>query len=317
MMSSISTNTRKRDFLSITDLDPAELRALLTLAGRIKRGEVQPDLSGKTLVLLFEKPSLRTRVSFEVGMQQMGGISLSMGPQEVGLNTREPAADVAQVLSRYAEVIAARVNDHRSLEDLAAHASIPVINALSDLEHPCQTLADLLTILEHKERLNDLTVAYIGDGNNVAASLAFGCALVGAHFHMASPEGYELSEEVAARARSIAVVSGWEVEQVRHPLEAVRGADVVYTDVWTSMGHEAEREARLTAFQGYQVTPEVVELAREGAIFMHDLPAHPGEEIAEGMLEHPQSVVFDQAENRLHTQKAVLAYLLGAVELPR
>ena len=315
-MSSISI-TKKRDLLSIADLDATELLGLLDIARDIKAGKLTPDLSGKSLVLLLEKPSLRTRVSFELGMRQLGGTSLSMGPEEVGLNTREPAADVAHVLSRYADIIAARVNDHSSLLELSANSSIPVINALSDLEHPCQILADLLTILEHKEHLNDLTVAFIGDGNNVAASLALGCALVGAHFHIASPEGYELPDEVNAAAREIAVIDGWEAEQVRHPLEAVRGADVVYTDVWTSMGQDAEREQRLKAFQGYQVTPEVVELARNEAIFMHDLPAHPGEEIEPGMLEHSQSVVFDQAENRLHAQKAVLAYLLGAVDLPR
>jgi ornithine carbamoyltransferase len=301
----------------MADLRPEEVMGLLRLAIGLKTGKTKADASGKSFVLLLEKPSLRTRVTFELAMRQIGGTSLSLLPQEVGLGNREPAADVARVLSRYVDIIAARVFAHRTLEELASAASVPVINALSDLEHPCQTLADLLTVLEHKERLEDVTFAYIGDGNNVAASLALGCALVGAHFHIASPKGYDLPAEILAKAREIAVKPGWEAEQSRHPLDAVRKADVVYTDVWTSMGQEAETEARRKAFQGFQVTPEVVELADEGAVFMHDLPAHPGEEIEPGMLDHPQSVVFDPVENRLHAQKAVLAWLLGIAGLPR
>ncbi len=303
----------RRHFLSIADLTSDEVRAVLDAATAIREGELRPDLTGRSLVLLLEKPSLRTRVSFELGMRKMGGHSLSMLPQEVGLGGREPPEDVARVLSRYADVIAARVNSHQTLVDLSSAADVPVINALSDIEHPCQILADLQAIREHFGALEGLTIAFIGDGNNVAASLALGCALVGATFRIASPVGYELPGDIVAQATTLVGHEGHPPQLLLKPEDAVEGADVVYTDVWASMGQEAEREQRARDFSGYQVTPHLMELADPKAVFMHDLPAHVGEEISEGMLTHPQSIVFNQAENRMHAQAALMAMLLGAI----
>ena len=303
----------RRHFLSLADLTSNEVYAVLDAATAIRTGELRPDLSGLSLVLLLEKPSLRTRVSFELGMRKMGGHSLSMLPQEVGLGGREPPEDVARVLSRYADVIAARVNSHDTLVELANAADVPVINALSDIEHPCQILADLQAIREHFGTLKDLTIAFIGDGNNVAASLALGCALVGATFRIASPVGYELPVDIVAQATRLAGQEGNAPQLFVKPEDAVEGADVVYTDVWASMGQEAEREQRARDFSGYQVNPHLMELADPKAVFMHDLPAHEGEEISEGMLTHPQSIVFNQAENRMHAQAALIAMLLGAI----
>lgn len=311
-MTAVEATTR-RHFLSLADLSPDEVRTVLDAATAIRTGELRPDLSGSSLVLLLEKPSLRTRVSFELGMRKMGGHSLSMLPQEVGLGGREPPEDVARVLSRYADVIAARVNSHKTLVDLANAADVPVINALSDVEHPCQILADLQAIREHFGTLEDLTIAFIGDGNNVAASLALGCALVGASFRIASPSGYELPQDIVAQATKLAGQEGHAPQLLQRPEDAVDGADVVYTDVWASMGQEAEHEQRARDFRGYQVTPHLMELAAPKAVFMHDLPAHEGEEISEGMLTHPQSIVFNQAENRMHAQAALMAMLLGAI----
>ena len=303
----------RRHFLSIADLTADEVRDVLDAATAIREGELRPDLTGRSLVLLLEKPSLRTRVSFELGMRKMGGHSLSMLPQEVGLGGREPPEDVARVLSRYADVIAARVNSHQTLVDLSTAADVPVINALSDIEHPCQILADLQAIREHFGTLEGLTIAFIGDGNNVAASLALGCALVGSTFRIASPVGYELPGDIVAQATTLAGQEGHPPQLLLKPEDAVEGADIVYTDVWASMGQEAEREQRARDFRGYQVTPHLMELADPKAVFMHDLPAHVGEEISEGMLTHPQSIVFNQAENRMHAQAALMATLLGAI----
>ena len=305
-----------RDFLSMADLAAVEVQAVLDAAIAIRTGELRPDVRGRSLVLLLEKPSLRTRVSFELGMRKMGGHSLSMLPQEIGIGGREPPEDVARVLSRYADVIAARVNTHQTLVDLANSADVPVINALSDIEHPCQTLADLQTIREHKGGLQGVTVAFIGDGNNVAASLGLGCALVGAKFRIASPIGYELPRDIVRQATALAGDGGTGPELFIEPRDAVNGADVVYTDVWASMGQETEREQRARDFQGHQVSPQLMELARPDAVFMHDLPAHRGEEISEQMIEHPRSIVFDQAENRMHAQAALIAMLLGAIPFP-
>ena len=305
-----------RDFLSMADLTAVGVQAVLDAAIAIRTGELRPDLRGRSLVLLLEKPSLRTRVSFELGMRKMGGHSLSMLPQEIGIGGREPPEDVARVLSRYADVIAARVNAHQTLVDLANSADVPVINALSDIEHPCQTLADLQTIREHKGGLQGVTVAFIGDGNNVAASLAIGCALVGAKFRIASPIRYELPREIVRQATALASDGGTGPELFVEPRDAVDSADVVYTDVWASMGQETEREQRARDFQGHQVSPQLMELARPDAVFMHDLPAHRGEEISEQMIEHPRSIVFDQAENRMHAQAALIAMLLGAIPFP-
>lgn len=276
----------------------------------MKQEDARVLLAGKTLVLLFEKPSLRTRLSFDLAMYQLGGHAVYLSPEEVGLGKREAVADVARVLSRYVDGIAARTFSHRTLLTLAQHSSVPVINALSDTEHPCQALADLLTIFEKKGRLAGLTLAFIGDGNNVANSLLLAAALTGMNFCIASPPGYEIKTEILERGRKFAALSGSQIWLTDKPQEAVRGSDVVYTDVWTSMGQEAEAEKRRIVFCGYQVDNELLSLAKGDAIFMHPLPAHHGEEISQDLLDSPQSVVFDQAENRLHLQKALLAKML-------
>jgi len=300
-----------RHLISVADLSPRDVQRVVDVALQTKNGQSVSILGGKTLALLFEKPSLRTRVSFDVAMQQLGGHTLYLSPAEVDLGEREPVADVARVLSRYVDAIAARTFKHETVEELARWADVPVINALSDGEHPCQTLADLLTIYEKKGRWRGLVLSFVGDGNNVARSLMLGSAMVGMDFRIASPQGYSLSKALVDRAESLAVASGAAVVCLESPQEAVRGADVVYTDVWASMGQEEEQAERMRAFSGYQVNAELLALASPDAIVMHDLPAHRGEEIADEVIEGPQSVVFDQAENRLHAQKAVLALILG------
>jgi len=300
----------KRDLLSVSDLGRAEIEQLIEQALIMKRGDTLCLLSGKTLALLFEKPSLRTRVSFELAMSQLGGHAIYLSPEEVGLGRREAIPDVARVLSRYVNCIAARTFSHQTLLTLAEHSSVPVINALSDLEHPCQALADLLTIYEKKGKLTGLTLAFIGDGNNVANSLLFAASLTGMNFCIASPPGYEIKKEVLNQGRELATSSGSKIQLNSEPGEAARNADIVYTDVWTSMGQEAEAEKRRLAFSGYQVNAKLLSLAKGDALFMHPLPAHHGEEISVGLLDSPQSVVFDQAENRLHLQKALLAKIL-------
>ena len=301
----------KRDFLSITDLSPQEVTDLILRAGKLKGGVQGRPLAGKSVAMLFEKPSLRTRVSFDVAVHQLGGHPIYLSGDEVGLGGREAVSDVARVLSRYVDLVVARTYSHQTLQELAAYASVPVVNALSDVEHPCQALADILTMNEHTTALAGLRIAYIGDRNNVAASLALAASSVGASFVIASPPGYELPSDVVRRAEALAVGSATAIDQVTRPEEAVEGADVVYTDVWVSMGQEAETEKRLKEFQGYQVSPSLMERAKPGAIFMHPLPAHRGEEVSEDMLDYPRSVVFDQAENRLHAQKAILELLMG------
>jgi ornithine carbamoyltransferase len=306
---------RGRDLLSITELSPEELDMLIQTALSMKRDGSPPVLEGKTIAMLFEKPSLRTRVSFEVGMKQLGGSAIYLSQSEVGLGQREPVKDVARVLSRYVSAIVARTYAQQTLYELADAADVPVVNALSDDEHPCQALADLLTIREHKGRLNSLRIAFIGDGNNVAASLAVAAGLAGAGFVIASPEGYSLPSPVVNTARDWARKTGADIEAVVAPEEAVKNADVVYTDVWTSMGQEASYRQRLEAFGGYQVDAKLMALARPDAIFMHDLPAHRGEEVVDEVMEGSQSVIFDQAENRLHAQKALLAVLMAGEAL--
>jgi ornithine carbamoyltransferase len=291
------------DLISIADLTSKDIQNLIKSAIELKQGGKRPLLEGRTLALIFEKPSLRTRVSFDVAMSQLGGHALMLSPAEVGLGQREPIADVARVLSRYVDGIVARTFAHQSVALLAKYATVPVINGLSDEEHPCQVLSDLLTIYEKKGGLDGLTISYIGDANNVANSLLLACSLVGIDFRIASPKGYGPKDRILAQARKTMVTED--------PREAVKGTDVVYTDVWTSMGQEAEAERRRAAFAGYQVNEELLSVAKRDAIFMHPLPAHHGEEIAEGILDAPQSVVFDQAENRLHMQKAILVELLG------
>jgi ornithine carbamoyltransferase len=295
-----------KDLISITDVNSDEIQHLIKSAVDLKKGGRKLLLEGKTLALLFEKPSLRTRVSFDVAMSQLGGHAIYLSQAEVGLGEREPIADAARVLSRYVDGIVARTFAHHSVALLAKHASVPVINGLSDGEHPCQILSDLLTIHEKKGKLKGLTVAYIGDANNVANSLLLACSLVGVEFRISSPVGYELQDEVLTRAQKI----GGQITLTVDPKEAAKDADVLYTDVWTSMGQEAEAERRRAAFARYQVNEELLSLAKSDVIFMHPLPAHYGEEIAEGLLESPHSVVFDQAENRLHMQKSILSKLL-------
>jgi ornithine carbamoyltransferase len=307
---------RGRDLLSISDLSPDELDMLLRTALSMKRDGTPQALAGKTIAMLFEKPSLRTRVSFEVGMKQLGGSAIYLSQAEVGLGQREPVKDVARVLSRYVSGIVARTYAQQTLYELAEAADVPVVNALSDDEHPCQALADLLTIVEKKGRLDGVRLAFIGDGNNVAASLAVALALAGANFAIASPDGYTLPEGVVSAAQNWAQKSGGSIELVTAPEEAVRNADVVYTDVWTSMGQEAAYRARTEAFQEYRVDEALMSLARPDAIFMHDLPAHRGEEVMDEVIEGAQSVVFDQAENRLHAQKALLAAIMAGEAIP-
>ncbi|MDO8615436.1 MAG: ornithine carbamoyltransferase [Dehalococcoidia bacterium] len=302
---------RGRDLISITDLSTPEIGLVLDTAMAFKDAGRQPLLAGRTLALVFEKPSLRTRVSFHVAMRQLGGDCIYLSPPEVGLGQRETPADVARVLSRYVDCVAARTFATETVAELARYADVPVINALSDSEHPCQALADLLTIREKKGGLRGVTVAFIGDGNNVANSLCLAAALSGMHFRIASPGGYEMADPVLRKAEALAAGSGASVELSAGPEEAVAGADVVYTDVWASMGQEREAGARREDFAGYTVDAKLMSRARPDAIFMHDLPAHRGEEVTAEVIDGPQSVVFDQAENRMHAQKAVLALLLG------
>ena len=299
-----------KNLLSVADLTPEDTLRIIDTAVDMKKQGMKSILAGRTLALLFEKPSLRTRVSFDVAMHQLGGHSVYLSHSEVGLGSRESISDVARTLSRYVNIIAARTFTHAALVSLAEHAGVPVINALSDKEHPCQALADLLTIYEKKGKLVGLTVAYVGDGNNVAGSLLIASALAGVNFKIASPEGYKVSDEVVDIGRGLAQNSA-RILLVERPEAAAEGSDVVYTDVWTSMGQEAEANNRRKAFAGYQVTAELLSLAAPDAILMHPLPAHHDEEISPGLIDSPQSVVFDQAENRLHVQKAILAELLG------
>ncbi len=296
-----------RNFLSVADLSPHEIGLSIDSAIRMKGGESTKPLDGMTVATLFEKPSLRTRVSFEIGIRQLGGDCVNLGASEVGLGVREPVADVARVLDRWVDIIVVRVNSHDSLLEFAEYANAPIVNALSDLEHPCQAMADIMTIQEHRGELRGQRVAYIGDGNNTAASLAIACASVGADFVIAAPPDYQIPtpawEEANRRASESQSKVGW----VELPQQAARGADVVYTDTWVSMGQDDETEVRLEAFKEYQVNEELMSYAKPDALFMHDLPAYEGKEIAPGMIDHPRSVVFDQAENRLHAQKAILA----------
>jgi len=302
---------RSRDLLSIVDITAEEVRYLIDRAYELKREVVSPILTGKSIALIFEKPSLRTRVSFDVAINELGGNAVYLGGQEVGIGSREPVRDIAKVLSGYVSAIIARTFSHDTLDELAAAASIPVINALSDYEHPCQALADLLTIYEKKGRLDGVKIAFIGDGNNVANSLAFAALSVGASFTISSPLGYGLSPKVLEQCNRLSSLGGGSFNLATNPNQAVNGADVVYTDVWTSMGQEKEASVRRKEFAAYQVNEDMLSRASETAIFMHPLPAHPGEEVSAGLLDDPRSVVFDQAENRLHAQKAILVEILS------
>ncbi len=304
-----------KHFLTIADLSADEVWQVLSLARELKEewqgGGNKPILKDKTLGMVFQKPSLRTRVSFEMGMIHLGGQALYIAPDEIKLGVRESVPDVARVLSRYVDGIMARVFSHRHIEELAAYSRVPIINGLSDYNHPCQALADFLTIWEKQGKLQGLKLAYVGDGNNVAVSLLFAATKVGMDIALASPEGYELNDDVVELGQEFAAQSGSKVELVRDPAAAVRGADVIYTDAWTSMGQEEETERRLKVFPPYQVNAALVAQAKPDVIVMHCLPAHRGQEITDEVADGPHSVLFDQAENRMHAQKAVLALLMS------
>lgn len=304
----------KRDFLSLQDITNAEMQHLLDMALKFKanKGQLTNDLAGKAVGLLFQKPSNRTRVSFEIAVWQLGGKCLYLSPQEIDLGKRETVSDVAKTLSRYLDCIVARTFTHADVVELAKCADAVIINGLSDLSHPCQGLADILTIKEKLGKDKKAKVAYIGDGNNVCHSLMLGCVKVGYDIHVAAPKKYEPAAQVLKIAQKIGKETGAKVVITNDPKEAVADADVIYSDVWVSMGQESEDKKRKKDFQGFQVNKALVKGARKNYIFMHCLPAHRGLEVTADVIDGPNSVVFDQAENRLHAQKAILSFLLGA-----
>jgi ornithine carbamoyltransferase len=307
----MAVNMRGKSLASLYDLTREEMEQIFKTSELLKlqslRGQDHPLLKGKTLAMIFEKPSTRTRVSFEVGMWQLGGYALYLSSSDLQLGRGETIGDTAQVLSRYVQGIMARVFAHQTILDLVKYSRVPVINGLSDFSHPCQGLADLFTVYEKKGRLEGLRLAYVGDGNNVAHSLLYGCSKMGMTVVLGCPKGYEPDPKVVAQAKEESKRTGGEVKVVQDPREAVKGADVVYTDVWASMGKEKEREERIRVLKPYQVNPELVKEAKEDYIFMHCLPAHRGEEVVNEVADSKNSVIFDQAENRMHTQKAVMA----------
>jgi len=313
----VSACGRLPDLRGITDLSAPQAAALITVARILKEtGRRAPTahrhlLPGRTLAALFEKPSLRTRTTFDVGMFQMGGHTVSLTGKEVGLGSREPARDIARNLDRWVDGIAARVFQHSTIQELAAAGRVPVINALCDLEHPCQALADLLTVWERLGSVAGQTIVYLGDGNNVAHSLLLLGTLLGAEMRFCGPPEHQPHPGILAACSESALASGGSIVTTDDPVEACEGADVLYTDVWTSMGQEAEAAQRISRFQPYQVNDELMSLAAPGAVFLHCLPAHRDEEVTDSVMESPASAVFDQSENRLHAQKAVLAVLLS------
>ncbi len=304
-----------KDFISLHDLSKEEITKLLELAIKLKaetkKGIAHPILAGKTLGMIFTKSSTRTRVSFEVGMTQLGGYPLFLSSNDIQLGRGETIYDTAKVLERYLDGIMIRTFAHSDVLELAMHADIPVINALTDLLHPCQVLADLQTIYEHKGTLEGLKFAYIGDGNNMAHSIMYGCAKMGLNCAIATPEGYEPNAEVCENARADAKFSGSELIITQDPVDAIKNADIVYTDTWVSMGQEAEKAERLKTFMPYQIDSTLFANAKKDAIFMHCLPAYRGFEVTADVIDGANSVIFDEAENRLHAQKAILATLMG------
>ena len=301
---------KTKDLLSVADLTASETDDLINKAFKIKREGAGQPLCEKALALIFEKPSLRTRVSFELAIQQLGGFCIYLSPDEIGLGKREAVADVAQVLGRFVHGLIARTFSHQTIQSLAQFSSIPVINALSDWEHPCQALADILTIYEKKGQLQGLSLAYIGDGNNVANSLLLACSQTGMNFQIASPPGYELQKEILQTARNIAASTGSEITLTHDPKQSAKDADIIYTDVWTSMGQEAEAIKRRTDFSGYQINSNLLSLAKKEVIFMHPLPANRGQEVVNEVIDGDASIVWEQAKNKLHVAKAVLNFLL-------
>ena len=310
----MAVNMKGKSLISINDLSLEEIWEIFELSSLLKlkliSGEQHHLLKGKTLGMIFSKPSTRTRVSFEVGIYQLGGIGMYFGPGDLQLKRSESIPDTAKVLSRYLSGIMIRTFDHQDVVDLAKHASIPVINGLTDLLHPCQVLTDLFTILEKKRTLKGLKLAYVGDGNNMAHSLLHGCSKVGMNISIASPEGYKPQKQIVDNALKNAKSSGSKIEIVDDPVKAVMDADIIYTDVWASMGQESESEKRKNIFKGYQVNSDLVKHAKEDYLFMHCLPAHRGDEVTNEVADSPNSVIFDEAENRLHVQKAVMALLM-------
>ena len=299
-----------RDLVSLQDLSKEEINEILTLTDSLKHKKSGScELKGKSVALVFQKPSNRTRVSFEVGISQLGGNCIYLGPDEISLGVRESTADVSKTLSRYLDAIVARTHTHEDIVSLTKNSSVPVINGLSDLFHPCQGLTDLYSIKENFGTTDGLTVAYIGDGNNVCHSLLLGCAKIGINMNIATPNGYEPNITIMNLAESIAQMSGAKIMLTGDPKIAAENADVLYGDVWVSMGQEEESKKRLKNFSGFQINEELADLAKENYIFMHCLPAHRGQEVSEGVIDGPHSIVFDQAENRLHTQKAILIFL--------
>jgi len=303
---------KKKDFISIADLTREEIFEIFdltrTLKEKTKKRQPHHLLAGYSLAMIFAKPSTRTRVSFETGIFQLGGYGLYLAPQDIGFGQREAVKDIARVLSRYNDLIMARTFAHSDIEELAAYATVPVINGLTDYNHPCQIMADAFTILEHKGHLDNLKIVYIGDGNNIAHSWINFAARVPLHLVISTPRNYQPDEKTLSRAREAGLSK---IELTSDPIEAVTDADVVYTDVWASMGQEAEAEARRQIFKPYQVNGELMRHAKPDAVVMHCLPAHRGEEITDEVLESPQSIVFDEAENRMHVQKAIMVKLAG------
>ena len=307
----MAVNMKGKDLISIHDLSREEVEQILEtsqiLKMKQKLGEIYHPLKGKTLGMIFQKSSTRTRVSFEVGMWQLGGYALFLSANDLQLNRGETIADTARNLSRYLDGIMIRTFSHQDVVDLAEYSSVPVINGLTDLLHPCQVLADLFTIKEKKQNLKGLKLVYIGDGNNMAHSLMFGGAKMGMHVVICSPSGFEPDPEITRLSRVDASKSGATINIEDDPVEAVKTADIIYTDVWASMGMEDEHEERLKSFSSYQLNSELLEKSKEDVIVMHCLPAHRGEEITDEVVDGPHSIVFDQAENRLHVQKAIMA----------
>ncbi len=302
----------KKDFLSIADLTRDEISEIFdlakTLKAKQKAGEPHPYLAGKTLAMIFQKPSARTRVSFEVGMFQLGGHALYVGPNDIQLGKRESFGDVAQTLSRYVDLIMARLFGHEDILELARHATVPVINGLTDLLHPCQIMADLFTVYEKRDPGAELKITYIGDGNNVANSWVNMAAKIPMKLHLACPQEYEPNSEILSNARRTGVS---EIKTIRDPFEAAHDADVLYTDVWASMGQEAEAARRKLVFRNYRIDQELLKAAKPNCLVMHCLPVHRGDEITDDVIDGPHSIVFDEAENRLHVQKAIMVKLLG------
>jgi len=304
----------KKDFIAVSDYSPEELQEMLDLAVSLKKeyfaGGNKPILKGNVMAMIFQKPSLRTRVSFDMAMRHLGGDALYLSPNEIGLGQRESIADISRVLSGYVQIIMARVFNHQHVVDLARFSSIPVVNALSDYNHPCQAMGDALTIQEKFGNLKGLNVSFIGDGNNVAVSLMHICTKLGANFRLASPEGYDLNPEAIKLANTFATKSASKIRLLHDPHEAVKDAHVIYTDTWTSMGQEAEAKLREKAFINYQVNEQLVSEANKDAIVMHCLPAHRGQEITDEVADGPHSALFPQAHNRLHAQKAIIVKLI-------